>query len=1121
MTTKVRIFTGPARSGKTAALLEHYRRVLGAGAIGAGLWIAPTRRLATEIRTGLVEGSGSGFFSPAVTTFDGLIQSLIAYLPDSPRYIGNLLKRQLITRILADHRDSDRIPTLGPIADTSGAVELVSSFIRDMKRQGIAPTDLAKRAASLSATTAELSRIYDEYQQLCDRHRLFDSESQSAAVVDFFRTAPIAERGPWSAVRTIIVDGFADFTRSQLDLLAIFAANADELLISLVSEPMAHRSDLFLKPRQTLAALKKRFRQVELVDFQPNAALPTPAVRELEQRIFRNPRDLEPADSAPGIEILGCAGVKAEIEAVARRIKRLLCGTAGNDPVAADKIAVVFRTLEPVDALVREVFDDHGIPFAIACKPRLRQAPLVKSLMSILRLQTQDWPFRQLLAVLSNNFLDPAWPEWRLPRGQADVGMSDLSTVLEWTVRQLQVPQGRAILLKLLRTRSTESQQSTIPHENDDADAADRRQRALRFRHAANAIEKLSSALSSLDRPKTLEEWIGTLESLMTDLGLLSVSAERTNEDYQAWRQLKAALAALAIFDTKWLDAAPAELSLSQLLSQLQTITDVERVVETGDESGKVRVLDAQGVRGMSATHLFVAGLSEQSFPTPSPSHGYGSDDFRALRSAGYNAVDQDERSAEEMLLFYEVVSRATKELVLSYPALDATAQPLLPSPYVIELERCFRADSLRPPQTIVLSPIRPEDEIYSASQSRIKSVADLLEQKPERFASLVSDASVELPVANLVAGLNAIVARGGHEFGAFEGVLSSDQAKAALGKRFDPSHCWSVSRLERYASCPFQFYLSSVLRIKELPDLNLSTDYRQRGALVHDALAELHRKLMENGQSGRPSECDSFNQLSDDTLAVVFENIRPGSQLEKALRTIDLRLITQWMQQYANQHQQYDRPAKEPENTLRPAHFEVSFGLKRGRKDQIDPLSTEEPFTLVGEKESINLAGRIDRIDVGLVDGQVVFNIIDYKSGMKKRITNVEIEAGLALQLPLYAMAVQELLMIDRRAVPWRVGYWYLKEKGFESHSLPQLFEIGKAGPQETELWKELRGTLLARVFALVRGIRSGEFPVYSLDDNCTGICEYRTVCRIGHVRALGKQWSGTPAPKIAEQGS
>ena len=107
----------------------------------------------------------------------------------------------------------------------------------------------------------------------------------------------------------------------------------------------------------------------------------------------------------------------------------------------------------------------------------------------------------------------------------------------------------------------------------------------------------------------------------------------------------------------------------------------------------------------------------------------------------------------------------------------------------------------------------------------------------------------------------------------------------------------------------------------------------------------------------------------------------------------------------------------------------------------------------------------------------------------------------------PLYAMAVQELLMVDRRAVPWRVGYWYLKDKGFDK-SLPQLFESFGDGLRETPNWNSLRGSIIARVASLVRNIRSGSFPVYSLDEDCTSQCPYATICRIGQIRALDKTW-------------
>jgi ATP-dependent helicase/nuclease subunit B len=145
------------------------------------------------------------------------------------------------------------------------------------------------------------------------------------------------------------------------------------------------------------------------------------------------------------------------------------------------------------------------------------------------------------------------------------------------------------------------------------------------------------------------------------------------------------------------------------------------------------------------------------------------------------------------------------------------------------------------------------------------------------------------------------------------------------------------------------------------------------------------------------------------------------------------------------------------------------------------------------------------------------VLNVIDYKTGNRSGFKKKDIASGRAVQLPLYALAVQELLMIDRRAKPWRVGYWFLKDGGFDSLDIPQFYQHTPEGLRESQDWTSLRGTLLSRVMSLVHDVRDGQFPVYSLDDECTGRCEYHSICRIGQVRALEKKPKESQSPPIA----
>ncbi len=143
---------GPARSGKTAALLVRYRQMLVNSPIGSGLWLLPTRHAAAEVRAELLgnhaKGSGLvGCFSPAVYTFQQFVQMVLSSADRPQRFVGRLLKRQLIERVLAEAVSADQIQHFAPIADRPGLVDLIFDLIADLKRQEVSPEKFAQSVA--------------------------------------------------------------------------------------------------------------------------------------------------------------------------------------------------------------------------------------------------------------------------------------------------------------------------------------------------------------------------------------------------------------------------------------------------------------------------------------------------------------------------------------------------------------------------------------------------------------------------------------------------------------------------------------------------------------------------------------------------------------------------------------------------------------------------------------------------------------------------------------------------------------------------------------------------------------------------------------------------------------
>jgi hypothetical protein len=327
-------------------------------------------------------------------------------------------------------------------------------------------------------------------------------------------------------------------------------------------------------------------------------------------------------------------------------------------------------------------------------------------------------------------------------------------------------------------------------------------------------------------------------------------------------------------------------------------------------------------------------------------------------------------------------------------------------------------------------------------------------------------------------------------------------------------------------------------LRIKPLEDLELAVDHQQRGLALHGILADLHRRASDRAGGSAPLGS------ADETLADANELLQELSALRAddtplaiALREIDRRVLSTAIERYVGQQEKYAARMAQAAVDFRPAYFEVAFGAAvqkstegagagasaegAGSSDAAaDPLSTSAPLQFDCGEEIVLLGGRIDRIDIAQVGQSLVFNVLDYKSGKPGgRQGKHAVEEGLALQLPLYAIAAAELLLADQQAAPLEAGYWFLKGAGYSAAL--QCNEASGGRLREAAGWLAYRAQLAEWVLGAVRGVRSGYFPVFSRDDECTSRCAYRTVCRINQVRSLDKVWTPPPTPQPQDSSS
>jgi RecB family exonuclease len=457
---------------------------------------------------------------------------------------------------------------------------------------------------------------------------------------------------------------------------------------------------------------------------------------------------------------------------------------------------------------------------------------------------------------------------------------------------------------------------------------------------------------------------------------------------------------------------------------------------------------------------------------------------------------------------------------------LDESAQPLLPSPFLREIEQAFGSETIPRVERADLSPVPKDDEPLCEADFRVKAVATALEGNIAMLAGLMQEDKgrgaeggeyTNLPPSHaphptplfLASGLESIYLRQDHnQFSPAEGILQSPESHSYLASRFPPQHVFAATDLERYAACPFQFFMERILEIEPIEDLALEFDVRHRGRVVHDVLAMLHRRI--NERFGRPASPLELEAAEFDAMlaAAIADSLPPAPKnpVQAALREVDRRLVVEWLGQYRSQWEKYAEHWDGFSRPMMPELFEASFGRNA------DPQNpTDRPLEFSARGQTVRIAGRIDRVDTGVVAGETAFNIIDYKTGGSIPFSSETIRAGITLQLPLYVFAVLELLLSDRDAVPWWAGYWYVRDKGLRPKQVLRMYRNDDGRIELESEWETVRAGLGETVVGLVYGIRYGQFPVCCGDEYCTGRCPFNTVCRIHQVRSLEKTWRPT----------
>ena len=204
-----------------------------------------------------------------------------------------------------------------------------------------------------------------------------------------------------------------------------------------------------------------------------------------------------------------------------------------------------------------------------------------------------------------------------------------------------------------------------------------------------------------------------------------------------------------------------------------------------------------------------------------------------------------------------------------------------------------------------------------------------------------------------------------------------------------------SVSRLEKFAECPYAHFLSYGLQLREKEDHSFES--KDMGSVFHEILKDFSKALIKEGYTLRDFPDDKGNELLKDIV-------------DRTVIGYDQGLLYDTERSTAVKYR-IERIMKRTVDVLR-------FQLQQG---DMEPAEYEKEYIRGGD--ATPLKGIIDRLDK-TEDGSYI-KILDYKSGNKKFRMDLFYH-GIDIQLMTYLSAV---LDENKDAHPAGVLYYHLDD--------------------------------------------------------------------------------------------
>ncbi len=981
---QIRFLLGPAGSGKTFQCLSEVRAALLQSPEGPPLiFLAPKQATFQIERALLADESLPGYTRLQILSFDRLAEYVVSELGGRANEALTEHGRVMVLRALLA-REHDQLEIFRSTARLPGFAAQLSGFLRELQQQQIDPQRLAAASASAQNTALadklhDVALILNHYRNWLVENRLDDAHTLLDRAADVLARKAKSNGGLAMPGVRLWLDGFAEMTPQEMNLLAAFVARCEQatLAFCLEAEPQDERESSWLslwtvvaqtyrRCASVLAATGARITTEVLPRSQTKSRfLNTPSLAHIEAnwsepKVFAGGRD-------SSVRVVTCVNAEAEAIFAAREILRFV----RDEGARFRECAILLRTLDSYHDALRRVFTRYGIPFFLDRRESVAHHPVAELTRLALRTVTFGWKRddwfgalktglvhdrADMLDALENEALRNGWDgaQWTAP-------LPDVQTKRQ---------QFEALRVKI--TPPFAKLGAAIRGEIDGVQLA----------------SALRNFWSELDVEEKLQRWSEDAKPVAPTAALVH---DTVWTQVNSWLDdVERAFRSQPLSTCEWLpilEAGLASLSVGVIPPALDQV-----LVGTIDRA-----------RNPELRLLLLLGMNETVFPAPPPRPAILNEQERealanALESKHRIALTMRQRLAHERYFAYIACTRSREKLILTCAASDARGRALNPSPFLTQMERLVPG---------VFPENKEQRETFNAPDWREA------EHASELAAPLLLRAHPALEALREHEAFVDLVAR--HE--QLQNVAATSKlTRDVVARLYQNPLRTSVSSLESFAECPFRFFLSAGLRVQERKEFEV--DHRERGSFQHEILREFHLRATAGGKRWRDLSSDVARELvrtiGEEQIAAFGGGLFNADEKRQFTGRVLIQnlenlvgTLADWMRSY-----QFD-----------PHSVELDFGFDDSRLGgwRID----------LGGGRELLLRGRIDRVDLCKQnDGSTLAVVMDYKSSPRK-VDATKLHNGLELQLLSYLGLLRQVTPTGDLPKLEPVGVFYIGLRG------------------------------------------------------------------------------------------